>query len=102
MLAINHKAKTSPPSSTFQGTIMATISMQTGSSVLNATSHQGLERVTEASGFLKRVFERMIAAQEAAAMRRLARYHHALYVDLVKQDHRLAEEFFAAKSRSEA
>ncbi len=81
---------------------MATISMQAGSSVLNASSHQGLERVTEASGLLKRVFDRMIAAQEAAAMRRLARYPHALYVDLVKQDHRLAEEFFAAKSRGEA
>ena len=82
--------------------IMATISVQAGSSVIHGTNHQGLERLTEASGLLKRVFERMIAAQEAAAMRRLARYHHALYVDLVKQDHRLAEEYFAAKSRSEA
>ena len=82
--------------------IMATISVQAGSSVIRGTNHKGLERLTKASGLIKRVFDRMIAAQEAAAMRRLARYHHALYGDLVKQDHRLAEEFLAAKLRSEA
>jgi hypothetical protein len=80
---------------------MATISMQAGSSVLRGPSHQGLQRVAEASGLLARIFKRMVAAQEAAAMRRFARYQHAVYMDLVSQDHRLAEEFLAAKSRSE-
>ena len=81
---------------------MATISIQSGSSVLRGSSHHGLQRVSEASSLFIRVFNRMVAAQEAAAMRRLARYQHALYLDLLSQDHRLAEEFLAAKSRREA
>jgi len=43
----------------------------------------------------------MLAAQERAAMARLARYQVSVYRALLERDHRLAEDFYAAKARSE-
>jgi hypothetical protein len=51
--------------------------------------------------FFAHVYASMLAAQERAAMARLARYQVSVYRALLERDHRLAEDFYAAKTRSE-
>ena len=51
--------------------------------------------------FFAHVYASMLAAQERAAMARLARYQVSVYRALLERDHRLAEDFYAAKARSE-
>jgi len=43
----------------------------------------------------------MLAAQERAARARLARYQVSVYRALQARDHRLAQDFYGAKARSE-
>lgn len=64
--------------------------------------HLGLERLEAIGGFFTRLYAAMLAAQERAARARLARYQVSVYRALLARDHRLAEDFYAAKAQSES
>ena len=80
---------------------MATIPFQPSAPINVGSTHFGLERIIRIGHFFAHVYASMIAAQERAAMARLARYQVSVYRALLERDHRLAEDFYAAKARSE-
>jgi len=80
--------------------IMATIPFQPSAPINVGPTHAGLERLLRMGRFFAHVYASMLAAQERAAMARLARYQVSVYRVLLERDHRLAEDFYAAKTRS--
>ena len=80
---------------------MATIPFQPSAPINVGSTHFGLERITRIGHLFTNVYAYMLAAQERAAMARLARYQVSVYRALQARDHRLALDFYAAKARSE-
>ena len=75
---------------------MATVPFQPSAPINGGSTHFGLERITRIGHLFTNVYAYMLAAQERAAMARLARYQFSVYQALLKRDRRLSENFYAA------
>ena len=80
---------------------MHTINFQPSAPISVGQTHAGLARLSAMGHFFANLFKSMQAAQERAARARLARYQVDVYRALVARDYRLAQDFYAAKDRSE-
>jgi len=82
-------------------TIMATISMNPGSSVIKGNHHAGLDRVTAGAELLSRVLAAAIRGLDTWRDARIAAHNDAILTELAARDPRVLSDLRAAADRSD-
>ena len=97
----DNKYLSSKSSKTKVVNIMKSIPYHPNAPITVGIHHAGLATIQAIGDMLTKALNTMIAAQERVAQARLMRYHLDIHAALAARDYRLADEFDAAKARSE-